>query len=323
MINVTKISRVIYDLSKPLKKANWTIVFLCFATAATFWFFNALNKVYTTRIDYPIELVFNRDSLVLVQDPPNEVAINVTGGGWQLFKRTISLDSDPVYLEPENPTQTEFFTAGNLLPLFSGQLPDVNINYVATDTVFFKIEPYADRRLVIDMDSTIIGLRENHFLTSPIYINPDTVTFHGPQSLVQQLPVTFMVSVPERNIDDRYDEELSLDLFSPTIIKKEPELIRIQFDVEEFLPQNLVLDVEMVNFPPDSTIYIQENQVETSFLLQRSFRNKIDKSDFLIIADLKYIHAIDSTITLEIMDQPEYVKDVILSRNRVKVNYAE
>lgn len=323
MIDVTKISRLIYDLSKPLKKANWTIVILCFVTAATFWFFNALNKVYTTRIDYPIELVFNHDSLVLVEEPPKEVAINVTGGGWQLFKRTISLDSDPVYLQPENPVQTEYFSSGSLLPLFSSQLPDVNINYVATDTIFFKIEPYADRRLVIDMDSSDIGLKENYFLTSSIRIEPDTVTFHGPQSLVQQLPTRFMVSLPERNIDDRYDEELSLDLFSPTIIKKNPELIRIRFDVEEFMPQNFILDIEKVNFPPDSTIYLEENQVETSFLLQRSYRNRIDKSDFLIIADLKYIHSVDSTITLEIMDQPDYVKNVVLNKNRVKAIYAK
>ncbi len=322
-VDVSKISRSIFSLSKPLRKANWTIIVLCFSTAATFWFFNALNKVYTTRIDYPIELVYNKDSLVLVQEPPREISINVTGGGWQLFKRTISLDSDPVFLQPENPTQTQYFTAGNLLPIFSNQLTDLNINYIATDTVFFDIETYLDRILAIDLDSTSINLKENFYITSEISIEPDTIIFHGPESLVRKLPEIFTVSLPEKNIDDRYNEEISLDLFSPSIIKKEPEVINILFDVEEFVNQSLPVDIEMVNFPHDSTIYIQKSQVDISFLLQKSFRNKLESGDFLIIADLKYMHAVDSTITLEIMDQPDYVKFVELSENRVKVIYAK
>jgi len=296
---------------------------LCFSTAATFWFFNALNNEYTTRIDYPIELKFNRDSLVMVKEPPGEVGVNVTGGGWQLFKRTISINADPVFLEPENPVQTHYFTASNLLPLFSSQLNDLNINYIAIDTIYFRVEPFADRTLAIKLDSSSIELRENFHITSPIHIEPDTVDFHGPRSLVEQLPEIFMVSISERNINSRYNEELSLDLFSPSLIKKNPEVINIRFDVEEFMDQDISLDIEMVNFPHDSIIYIEKNLVDSHILVQRSFRNKIEKGDFLIIADLKYIHAVDSTITLEIMDQPNYIKNISLSEKRVKVIYAQ
>jgi len=323
LIDVSQISRAIYSFSKPLRKANWTIVLLCFSTAATFWFFNALNKVYTTRIDYPIELVYNRDSLVMVEDPPNEVAVNVTGGGWQLFKRTISLDSDPVFMEPENPVQTQFFTAANLLPLFSNQLGDLNINYIATDTVFFKVEPYDDRKLAIQLDSGSLELKEDFYITSSIEIDPDSVIFHGPESYVKKLPEVFVVSLSEKNISGAYDEELSLDLFSPSLIKKNPEVIRVTFESEEFVNIELALDIEKVNFPPDSTVFIDQKEVQTVALVQRSFRNKIEKGDFLIIADLKYMHTVDSTITLEVMDQPDYVKRIDLSENRVRVIYEQ
>jgi hypothetical protein len=323
LFDVSKISKVIYDSSKPLRKANWTVILLCFSTAATFWFFNALNKSYTTRVDYPIELVYNRDSLVMVKEPPREVPINVTGGGWQLFKRTISLNSVPVYLELENPVQTQYFTAGNLLPEFSNQLSDLNVNYIATDSIFFKIEPYADRKLAIQLDSGSISLRENFYITSSVHLQPDTVNFHGPVSLVKQLPEIFMVSLSERNISSSYDEELSLDLFSHSLIKKQPEVIHVNFEVEEFIEQNEQIDIEMVNFPHDSTIYLDQGKVGITFLIQKSMRNKTELGDFLIIADLKYVHAVDSTITLEIMDLPEYVKNINLLDKRVKVVYAK
>lgn len=323
MSDANKISKAIYDFSKPLRKANWTVVLLCFSTAATFWFFNALNKSYTTRVDYPIELIFNRDSMVMVKEPPREVTINVTGGGWQLFKRTISLNSAPVYLQLENPEQTRYFTARNLLPEFSNQLNDLNVNYVINDSIFFKIEPYADRKLAIQLDSGSISLQENFYITSAVHLEPDSVNFHGPVSLVNRLPEIFMVSLSERNIDDDYDEELSLDLFSNSLIRKLPEVIHVSFEAEEFIEQNARIDIEMVNFPYDSSIYIDQDQVGADFLVQKSLRNRFELGDFLIIADLKYVHAVDSTITLEIMDMPEYVKDLVLSEKRIKVVYAE
>ena len=323
MFDVGKISLVIAEFLAPLRKANWKVILLCFSTAATFWFFNALNKVYTTRVNYPVALVFNKDSLVALKDPPEEIPINVTGGGWQLLKKTISVNTEPVVIKPENPVQTQFFTATNLLPIFSSQLTDLNVNYIATDTIFFKIEPFEERRLCIKLDSSSIQLRDNFHITSDPFVEPDSVNFHGPRSLVNQLPDVFLVSLSEKNINSNYDEELSLDLFSHSLIKKDPEVIHIKFDVEEFIDQSENLNVELVNFPYDSTIYIKSSIVEATFKVQKSFRNKLKPEDFLIIADLSNMHAADSTITIEIMDLPYYVREIDFQQKRVKVIYAE
>lgn len=321
MIDVKNIFLALAKYLEPLRGVNWKVVLLCFGTAATFWFFNALNKVYTTRINYPVKLVFNRDSLVALKDAPEEIPINVTGGGWQLLKRTISVNVEPVILKPENPVHTTFFTASNLLPIFSDQLSDLNINYIAIDTIEFKIDPYADKRLSIKLDSLSIHLKDDFFITSQLLIEPDSVNFHGPLSLINQLPDVFKVSLSDKNINNRYDEELSLDLFSHSLIKKNPEIIRIRFDVEEFVDHALILEVEQVNFPYDSTVYIQASTIEASFKVQKSFRNSVRKEKFLIIADLNNIHATDSTITIEEMDSPKYIKDITFKENRVKVIY--
>lgn len=323
MIDVRNIFFALAKYLEPLRGVNWKVVLLCFGTAATFWFFNALNKVYTTRINYPVKLVFDRDSLVALKDAPEEIPINVTGGGWQLLKKTISVNVEPVILKPENPVQTTFFTANNLLPIFSDQLTDLNINYIAIDTIEFKIDPYADRRLSIKLDSSSIHLKDDFFITSELLVEPDSVNFHGPLSLINQLPDVFKVSLSDKNINNRYDEELSLDLFSHSLIKKNPEIIRISFDVEEFVDHALNLEVEQVNFPYDSTVYIQASTIEASFKVQKSSRNSIRKEDFLIIADLNNIHATDSTITIEEMDSPKYIKDITFKENRVKVIYAQ
>ncbi len=323
MINVEKIFLVVAEFLSPLRGANWKVIFLCVSTAATFWFFNALNKVYTTRISYPVSLQYNKDSLIALIDPPDEIPINVTGGGWQLLKRTISVNVEPVFIKPENPVQTHFLTAVNLLPIFSSQLNDININYIATDTIFFKIEPYKDRKLSIKLDSLGIKLKKDYYIISDVFLEPDSVVFHGPLSFIDQLSEVFMVSLSDKDINGNYDEELSLDLFSSSLIEKKPEVIHIKFDVEQFIEQKSKLNVELVNFPYDSTIYIQNNTVEVSYKIRKSFRNNSKLDDFLIIADLNNINASDSTITIEAMDLPNYLMDITYHENRVKVIYAE
>lgn len=259
----------------------------------------------------------------MVKDPPEEVSINVTGGGWQLLKRTISVNSEPVMITPENPVTTQYFTAANLLPVFSSQLSDVNVNYIATDTIFFKIDPYAEKMLQIKLDSSSIQLKENFYITSILTVDPDTVNFRGPRSLVNQLPEVFMVALSEKNIDDDYDEELSLDLFSPSLIKKDPEVIHIEFDVEQFVDESTELNLELVNFPYDSSVYVQNNLLTATFKVQRSLRDELKQNDILVIADLNNIRSADSTITVEVMDLPRHVKNFSLQEKRVKVIYAE
>ena len=311
------------QLTAPLRKANWKVIILCFSTAATFWFFNALNKVYTTRINYPVQLIFNRDSLVAVKDPPEKIAINVTGGGWPLLKRTISANTKSVKIRLENPVQTQYFTAANLLPFFSDQLTDLNVNYISADTIFFKIEPFAEKRLSIKLDSSSIQLKENFYITSKLTVGPDSVNFRGPVSLIKKLPDVFMVSLPDKNINNMFDEDLSLDLFSPSIIKKNPEVIHVMFEVEEFIEQTADLDVGLVNFPYDSSIYIQSGTIGATFKVQKRFRNEIVYSDFILIADLTEISKKDSMINIEVLRVPAYIKDFSISERKVKVVYGK
>jgi hypothetical protein len=319
--NAGQIRGTLLSVLKPLRRANWTVVLFCLSTAAIFWFFNALNKVYTTRINYPLAIAINTDSLVFVTRPPSAIPINVTGGGWQLLKRTISLNTHPIVITPENPVKTTFFTAANLLPEVSNQLADVNINHIAIDTIFFRIEPMAMRTLAIDLDSSKINLKENFYITSPIEFGPDSVRFVGPKSLVDQLPDIFMVSLSDKNIDNRYNAQLSLDLFLPALVRKDPEDIHVRFDVEEFIPQKSTISIGKVNFPYEGKISLAQNTIEVQYKVQRSLRSKVKPDDIILVADLESIQKEDSTIVLVVMDLPSYIKDLTFSPNKIRVSY--
>ena len=89
---------------------NWRAILLSVLAATTFWFFNALNKNYSTRLNYPLGFSFTRDSVVVVNPLPDKVVVDVSGGGWNLMRKTFLFSATPILLQLDNPTEIKFFT---------------------------------------------------------------------------------------------------------------------------------------------------------------------------------------------------------------------
>src|SRR5436190_17094022 len=88
-------------------RKNWKAVVLCGFAATVFWFFNALNKNYTTNINFPIAFEFNQDNYVAVRPLPQVVRVNVTGMGWSLFRKSVGLNVPPLVVPLERPAETK------------------------------------------------------------------------------------------------------------------------------------------------------------------------------------------------------------------------
>jgi len=327
--NVNKIFFFIEVLLAPFKGTNWQVFFSSLMLASVFWVLSALNKVYTARIYYPVQFEYNRDSLVAVRELPKEIPVNVTGGGWELLKKTISTNVDPIDIQLQNPVQTVFLTGSNLLPDFSEQLDGLNVNYVATDTIFLQIDEIIEQKLHLYVDSSSITFRKNFEIESPIVVEPDSVLFRGPSSLIDKSE-NFILILSETDIHRDYDEELSMDLFSSSMIQKTPDLIRVSFSVSEWVEKEADLKVEKVNFPLDSSVYLATESVRAKFMVRKEMRNKLDNLNYIIIADLNNASPKDSVITLEIVQQTDvgvisnmnHIKNLELNQKQVKLFYA-
>ncbi len=303
---------------------------LSFLLAVIFWVFSALNKVYTAHISYPVQFVYSHDSLMAVKDLPKEIPVNVTGGGWELLKKTISTNVDPIEIRLQNPTHTEFLTGSNLLPDFSEQLKGLNVNYVATDTIYLQIEKIIEKKVHLFVDSASINLRKNFEIVSPVRVDPDSVFFRGPSSLIKKVPEDFRLVLSETDVHKDYDKELSMDLFSSSMIKKIPDLIRVRFKVAEWEERQAELKIEKVNFPLDSSVVLATESVRARFRVRKDMRDKLDNLNYLIIADLNNTSPGDSVITLEVVQQTEvvgnedmnYIRDLQLEQSTVKLIYA-
>lgn len=299
---------------------NWRAILLSAVAATTFWFFNALNKNYNTRLNYPLEFSFKRDSVVVVNPLPDVIVVDVSGGGWNLMRKTFLFSATPVLIELDNPTEIKFFTRASLLPLITEQLGGISLDFVVTDTLFISIEEKVEKRLSVLVDSLNIPLRQNYRLISELRINPDSIEVRGPKSMIDTLKEFYVLKFDQRNIDDDFNDEFDIE-FASRLIRPVPDEINVRFNIAEFDRSAIQIPLETTNFPADSSIYLQDSVIQINYTVRSRDVNKVRSADFNITADLTMVDQSDSSILPILIAFPAYVMEIELVPENLKVIY--
>ena len=320
MDSVNKIWRWLKSIVRPSNK-DLKIVILCIIGATIIWFLSALNKNYTTVIKCPIELSYERDSTIEVITPPRNVQVNVSGVGWDLLKQSLSFRRDPLLISVESPIETKRIAGYTIQPLISQHLSSLNLNFVVTDTIYFDIQRLRKKKLFVYVDSTKVSLRDFHQIISPLNVSPDSVTITGHESLITTLSDTLSVRLPQDEIDNNYSEKIYIDNFDLSLVSFSPSEIDISFNVSEYVDHSTDFEIQLVNFPMDSSAFIEPGIVQSTFFIQEEMQNEFPKSEFVIIADYNNVNPQDSTLTIEVIKYPNYVQDIKLDTTLFKVRY--
>ena len=293
--------------------------------ATTFWFFSALNKSdYSTKIEYPITFVYPADSTILLGELPENIILDVSGGGWNLLRKTFSIDKSPVVVELDEPTRTPYILGSDLMQDITEKLQgSLRLNYVVTDTIFIDIEKKAQKDVVLSIDSLHIDLEENFRIISPISIMPKTIVMDGPETQVEAAPDTFMIRIAEEEISENYNENVPVSYENPQYINLTPSEVNVSFEIAPFTLLTREVQPTLVNFPKDSSLTVAQEVVSISYWVRNDLLEPQDSLRFTIMADLKKMNKTDSTITPELLSHPPAAKDILLLPTQLKVIHAK
>src|SRR5690606_27987765 len=151
------------------------------------------------------------DSLVVVEELPEKIEIDVSGGGWNLLRKTYWFNVNPVNIPLNNPTQVKYILGSSLVPLITEQVNEVSLNYVVTDTLFIDIEKRITKKVAVLVDSNQIDVNSPFRIVSDVLIEPDSIEFVGPSSLINKMSDSIVLALPT-NISSDFSEEVSLNV---------------------------------------------------------------------------------------------------------------
>lgn len=270
-------------------KRNWKAVLLCILTATVFWFFNALNKTYTSNINFPLEFDYDAQYYIPVEPLPRQVRINVTGNGWDLFRRSLGLKVPPLVIPLERPSDVKKIVGSTLPALFSNQLNTLQINFVVTDTVYLDVEPRVKRWLSLRVDSVGQYIGSDYGLVGNVIIRPDSVFIEGPFSIITSFPEPYSVSLNDNNIDE--DFTATVDVPFPeeyqSLVTCTPSEVIVSFQVDPMIIITDKVHLKLTNIPPTADPQIGSDEISITYRIPEGYSKQPSEDSITAILDLK------------------------------------
>ena len=214
-------------------RANWKVVSLCVLTAIVFWIFNAFNKNYSTNVRFPLLFEFDGEKYAPAEHLPKSVNLNVSGNGWDLFRRHLGVKVPPIIIPLERAKEIKKIVGSTLPPMLATQVGNLKINYVVTDTLYLQIDQRDAHRYKLVADISGITFREGYGRISPVVILPDSIELDGPQSRLHALDDSIVLVLNERNISENFRTEAEVEFPGSEYVKRDPPVVQVMFEVSK------------------------------------------------------------------------------------------
>ena len=299
-------------------RRNWKAVMLCIFTATVFWFFNALNKTYTTNISFPLAFDYDNANFIPIEGLPQTVRLNVTGNGWELFKRSTGVKTNPLEIPLESPGEVKKIVGSGLKFSFTNQLDGLEINHVLSDTIYLDLEPKIGRWLKLVVDSIQYNIKSGYDLTSEVAVLPDSAYVEGPKRIVEKIREPVMLSIPQRNIDEHYVETIPVELpFDDVSIQ--PRSVSVMFNVEEMVTVEDSIDLRIVNIPPSVSEVMNSGKLPVVLSIPESFLEGLHLDSIKAVLDLGNFQGGTAKILPRVVGLPPYSEVVRIDSVTVKL----
>ena len=172
------------------ERSFYRAVVACLLASALFWQMNALNKTYTTRLDYPLAWRYDTARYVPLRPLPERLPVTVTGRGWRLLRANLGWDSNPAELRPVPLPGTRYLPASAWRNGLQNALEGLQINEWAGDTLRLTFDRKGSRKLRLALRP---GAAPDSFRAK---ITPRELVFKGPATVLAKLPSPYPVALP-------------------------------------------------------------------------------------------------------------------------------
>ncbi len=220
---LTRVSTLLRWFVRPFagqEPSFYRAVTACLLAAGLFWQMNALNKTYTTRLNYPLAWHYDSVRYVPLRPLPTTLPVTVTGQGWQLLRANLGRGTHPADLRPVPLPGTRYLPALAWRRGLQNALEGVQVNDWAGDTLRLTFDRYATRQLPLVLPPDSARRYTAQF-------NPAALSFRGPASLVNALPDPYPLALPTPSARGS-SAEIDVDVVAPAKVHASAATVRLR-----------------------------------------------------------------------------------------------
>ncbi len=309
--NFTNISE--YLKVSELRKNRRIIVFLiCVMIATAMWFLNALSKVYTTTISFPVKFINPPENRFLADKSTARIDLEVEGQGFTLLRfkmmsyAPLSLDVSEITKNLKAVDGNYTISTRNLITTFEGKLNgELSVTNVTPEVMDIVLDRLETKTVPVVLDIKV-DFETQFNLKTPIRTVPDKVKITGPTTVLEKIrEVNTKVNISTKLNSDIKQE---IDLIHPEKTTISPEKVTLIIQVEKYTEKELKIPIEVLHKPEKASIKLFPSELKVLFTVGLSRFESIKASDFGAYVDYNSIVNNVNILNVTLYKKPEFIQ---------------
>ena len=213
-------------------KGDLKIIAFCAFLAVVFWVFNSLNRNFTTQIECPIEITYDKASIMPIDKvTPSFLKMNVSSFGWALVRKGFLTNISPIKLNIKTLPENNVINSSFFNQILQDRLKGIKINSIENDTINLNLRYIAEKIVPIRVDSLHLHLSSGFAVNGHIKIEPQVVVFKGPKESMANIPDTLNIKIATKNIEGFHEEKVKIHHLHDKFLSVDKKKIVVSFDV--------------------------------------------------------------------------------------------
>ncbi len=311
------------NIKQFLQKKNFKadrrfIVFLFFVAISTiFWLLNQLEDEYETDIQLPIRYSEFPQDKILISELPDYFTLRVKAHGFKLLEYKISNKFLP-YPINVNSLTLKMMSEERYLKLYAltrilkddverKLSSELEIISISPDTLYFDFAERVFKK--VPVVSRLNPIPATQFMVDDdIALIPDSIIISGANHIID---TTYQVFTQKRELVDLeapFAGDVKLEKIK-NIDFSEDE-IEFSINVEKFTEGTQKINLNIINVPDSLILRTFPNTITVSYFVTLSKYDKVLPQLFEAVVNYNEIQSQKSTLNVNIINQPEYIKSL-------------
>ncbi|AFH49092.1 Hypothetical protein IALB_1382 [Ignavibacterium album JCM 16511] len=271
------------------KKIYIIIVSVLFSV--TVWVSIALSDEYYSTYKLPIAVIDLPSGYTVGNNLPESITVRLKGDGWKLMSFELG-STEYFYVSVKG--DSGVITA-NLLanvennPWFAA---GINILDITPKNIRLVVEPIAEKKLKI-IPELNLDFKEGYSLATKVLVEPDSVLFRGPASVIKQMETYSTKKISLKNLDQK--TSVLAELQDLRGFETDQKFVNIILDVQRIVENSInEIPVNVINKPTNVEVILIPNTISCTFRGGVNILGKISVND--VIATVDYNSVITDTL---------------------------
>ncbi len=279
---------------KIIKLPKKVFVFSFFLIISTIlWFFNALNKDYSTVLNFPVTFINMPENKVNTNNLPSKLAIKINADGFNILSHKFSSNFIPLkidfnslklkQLRPTDSSNLYFLTNNNISQNLQSQFnKNFKLLKIKPDSIFFNFTYITEKKVAVRLVAEI-NYKHQFMPKNEIVFQPDSIIIKGAATILDSIGYIETEKLKINKLSENYSRKLSL--VQREDISYSQNSIDINIEVEEYTEAKITIPITVINLPENENIKIFPNKIKITYFVGFSSYKNISEQNFNAIVD--------------------------------------